>query len=86
MEEVKMNSFILRFYAATLFAIVLVATPTVAQKKYDPGATGTEIKIGNITPYTGLFSEYGAEERAEAAYFQMRACCRQEIIHLFENC
>lgn len=36
-----------------------------------PGATDTEIKIGNIMPYTGLFSEYGAIERAEAAYFQM---------------
>jgi len=31
----------------------------------------TEIKIGNIMPYTGAFSEYGATGRAEAAYFQM---------------
>ncbi|MGO9372250.1 MAG: ABC transporter substrate-binding protein, partial [Syntrophobacteraceae bacterium] len=61
----------LRIFAATLFAITLVATPAAAQKKYDPGATDTEIKIGNITPYTGLFSEYGTEGRAEAAYFQM---------------
>jgi 8-amino-7-oxononanoate synthase len=40
------------------------------QPKYDPGATDTEIKIGNIMPYTGAFSEYGATGRAEAAYFQ----------------
>ena len=40
-------------------------------KKYDPGATDTEIKIGNIMPYTGTFSEYGATGKAEAAYFQM---------------
>jgi len=66
-----MNSFILRMVAATVFAIALLAIPALAQKKYDPGVTDTEIKIGNITPYTGLFSEYGAEGRAEAAYFQM---------------
>ncbi|MGO9532278.1 MAG: ABC transporter substrate-binding protein [Syntrophobacteraceae bacterium] len=61
----------LRIFAATLFAITLVATPAAAQKKYDPGATDTEIKIGNISPYSGLYSEYGAVARAEAAYFQM---------------
>jgi branched-chain amino acid transport system substrate-binding protein len=43
----------------------------VAQKKYDPGATDSEIKIGNIMPYSGAFSEYGAIGRAEAAYFHM---------------
>ena len=35
------------------------------------GAADTEIKIGNIMPYTGAFAEYGATGRAEAAYFQM---------------
>ena len=57
-------------FAAAL-ALMLSATPAAAQKKYDPGATDTEIKIGNIAPYTGPFSEYGAEPRAQAAYFQM---------------
>jgi branched-chain amino acid transport system substrate-binding protein len=71
MDKVNINSLMLRIFAATLFAIALVATPAVAQKKYDPGATDTEIKIGNISPYTGLYSEYGAVARAEAAYFQM---------------
>jgi len=65
------NSFILRIFAATVIAIALVSTPAAAQKKYDHGATDTEIKIGSITPYTGVFSEYGAVGRAEAAYFQM---------------
>jgi branched-chain amino acid transport system substrate-binding protein len=46
-------------------------SPTSRQKSYDPGATDTEIKIGNIMPYTGVFSEYGAIGKAEAAYFQM---------------
>jgi len=62
---------ILRISAGALLAIAIFTAPAVAQKKYDPGATDTEIKIGNIMPYTGLFSEYGAIGRAEAAYFQM---------------
>ena len=48
---------------------ILAAAP--AQKKYDPGATDSEIKIGNIAAYTGWGKEYGAIARAEAAYFQM---------------
>lgn len=48
---------------------ILAAAP--AQKKYDPGATDNEIKIGNIAAYTGWGKEYGAIARAEAAYFQM---------------
>jgi branched-chain amino acid transport system substrate-binding protein len=66
-----MNSFMLRIFAATALTIAIAATPAAGRNKYDPGATDTEIKIGNITPYTGLFSEYGVEGRAEAAYFQM---------------
>jgi branched-chain amino acid transport system substrate-binding protein len=66
-----MNSFKHLMCAVTLSAIALATAPAMAQKKYDPGATDTDIKIGNIAPYTGLFSEYGAEARAEAAYFQM---------------
>jgi len=42
-----------------------------AEKRYDPGATDSEIKIGNVMPYGGIFSEYGAIGRAEAAYFRM---------------
>jgi branched-chain amino acid transport system substrate-binding protein len=71
METADMHSFMLRIFAVAAITVALAATPAVGQKKYDPGATNTEIKIGNITPYTGLFSEYGAEGRAEAAYFQM---------------
>ncbi len=42
-----------------------------AQKKYDPGASDTEIKIGQTMPYSGPASAYGTVGRAEAAYFQM---------------
>jgi branched-chain amino acid transport system substrate-binding protein len=66
-----MNSFIISNFATTMLAVVLLVTPAVAQKQYDTGATDTEIKIGNISPYSGLYSEYGVEGRAEAAYFQM---------------
>ena len=42
----------------------------LAQKKYDIGATDTEIKIGNIMPYSGPASAYGVSGRTEAAYFR----------------
>ncbi|WP_454621512.1 ABC transporter substrate-binding protein [Bradyrhizobium cenepequi] len=41
-----------------------------AQKKYDPGASDTEIKVGNIMPYSGPASAYGVIGRTEAAYFK----------------
>jgi len=66
-----MHPFGLRVSLMTLLALAMVIAPATAQKKYDPGATDTEIKIGNIASYTGQFSEYGAEPRAQAAYFQM---------------
>jgi branched-chain amino acid transport system substrate-binding protein len=45
------------------------ANPAAAQKKYDPGASDTEIKIGNIMPYSGPASAYGTIGKTEAAYF-----------------
>jgi len=42
----------------------------LAQKKYDTGATDTEIKIGNIMPYSGPASAYGIIGKTEAAYFK----------------
>jgi branched-chain amino acid transport system substrate-binding protein len=55
----------------TLFLLTIAPTLATAQKQYDSGATDTEIKIGNIASYTGQFSVYGAEPRAQAAYFRM---------------
>ncbi len=55
--------------AALLFAAS--ATPSLAQKKYDTGASDTEIKLGNIVPYSGPASAYGAVGKAQAAYFKM---------------
>src|SRR6201998_910825 len=43
----------------------------LAQKKYDTGATDTEIKLGNIMPYSGPASAYGVIGKIEDAYFKM---------------
>jgi branched-chain amino acid transport system substrate-binding protein len=61
----------IRFAATALLAGLVTATPVAAQKSYDAGASDTEIKIGNIAPYTGWGKEYATVARAEAAYFQM---------------
>ncbi len=56
--------------AATAGAIALASTGSaLAQKKYDSGASDTEIKIGNIMPYSGPASAYGVIGKTEAAYF-----------------
>jgi branched-chain amino acid transport system substrate-binding protein len=66
-------SFVTRRLAAFSTAIVLLAASqggAFAQKKYDTGVTDTEIKIGNIMPYSGPASAYGTVGRTEAAYFR----------------
>jgi branched-chain amino acid transport system substrate-binding protein len=48
----------------------LIGAPAIAQKRYDPGATDKEIKIGGISPYSGPASAYGAIGKAIDAYFK----------------
>jgi len=55
--------------AVTALVAAMTATAAHAQKKYDPGASDTEIKIGNIMPYSGPASSYGVIGKTEAAYF-----------------
>jgi ABC-type branched-subunit amino acid transport system substrate-binding protein len=55
--------------SATIVVLMATSTGALAQKKYDTGATDTEIKIGNIMPYSGPASAYGVEGKTEAAYF-----------------
>jgi branched-chain amino acid transport system substrate-binding protein len=52
-------------------AALLLASSAHAQKTYDTGASDTEIKIGNIMPYSGPASAYGVIGKIEAAYFNM---------------
>ncbi|MFK4653542.1 branched-chain amino acid transport system substrate-binding protein [Bradyrhizobium japonicum] len=55
--------------SAALALCTAVSSPALAQKKYDSGASDTEIKIGNIMPYSGPASAYAAIGKAEEAYF-----------------
>jgi ABC-type branched-subunit amino acid transport system substrate-binding protein len=55
----------------TAIAIALSASSAYAQKKYDPGATDTEIKIGQTVPFSGPASAYATIGKAQAAYFNM---------------
>jgi len=57
--------------ACVLLGLAVGATPAAAQKKYDPGASDTEIKVGNIMPYSGPLSAYAQIGRTEAAFFRM---------------
>jgi ABC-type branched-subunit amino acid transport system substrate-binding protein len=66
-------SFVMRRLAAFSTALILLLAgndSAVAQKKYDTGATDTEIKIGNIMPYSGPASAWSMIGRTEAAYFR----------------
>src|SRR5881398_2802446 len=57
--------------ASTALALFAVSSSgALAQKKYDTGATDTEIKVGNIMPYSGPASAYGVIGKTEAAYFK----------------
>ena len=51
--------------------VLAAALPALAQKKYDPGASDTEIKIGNTNPYSGPASAYGVIGKSIAAYIKM---------------
>jgi branched-chain amino acid transport system substrate-binding protein len=55
---------------AAVAGFALCASVAQAQKKYDPGATDTEIRIGQTMPYSGPASAYGTIGRSEAAYFK----------------
>ena len=50
-------------------ALVCTSQAVLAQNKYDTGASDTEIKIGNIMPYSGPASAYAVIGKTEAAYF-----------------
>jgi branched-chain amino acid transport system substrate-binding protein len=60
----------LRLLTVGALGLVLGAQSAFAQKKYDTGASDTEIKIGNINPYSGPASAYGLIGKSIAAYFK----------------
>jgi branched-chain amino acid transport system substrate-binding protein len=71
-KEFQMPAIQLRLgaFSAALAILAVTSSGAVAQKKYDVGATDTEIKIGNIMPYSGPASAYGVIGNTEAAYFR----------------
>ncbi|MES2752869.1 MAG: ABC transporter substrate-binding protein [Pseudomonadota bacterium] len=67
MLSTKLNVAVLSAVAA----LAVTSGGALAQKKYDTGASDTEIKIGNIMPYSGPASVYGVIGKMEEAYFKM---------------
>ena len=57
--------------AIVFSTVTIVADFAKAEKKYGPGITDTEIKVGQTMPYSGPASAWGTVGRAELAYFKM---------------
>src|SRR3954453_11704112 len=57
----------------TLIALALALTSlsAITERVREPGVTHTEIRIGNVMPYSGSLEVFGAIGKAEAAYFEM---------------
>ena len=66
-----MRNGIFHLVTGTAVAIALSASPASAQKKYDTGATDTEIKIGQTVPFSGPASAYAGIGKTQAAYLKM---------------
>ena len=58
-------------WALLLAGAVMMAAPVAAQKKYDPGASDSEIKLGQTMPYSGPLSSFATLGKAELAYYRM---------------
>jgi branched-chain amino acid transport system substrate-binding protein len=61
----------LKFFSLVLAGVTtaMLSTSAMAQKKYDPGATDKEIKVGHLNPYSGPASAYSAIGKSIGAYF-----------------
>jgi branched-chain amino acid transport system substrate-binding protein len=66
-----MRNSLFHFVTGTAVALALSASSAQAQKNYDPGATDTEVKIGQTVPFSGPASAYATIGKAQAAYFNM---------------
>ena len=60
-----------RTIAFSTASFALASGLAFAAGQYGPGASDTEIKIGNTMPYSGPVSAYGVIGKSEAAYFAM---------------
>jgi branched-chain amino acid transport system substrate-binding protein len=66
-----MSKGIFQLVTGTAVAIALSASAASAQKKYDTGATDTEIKVGQTNPFSGPASAYATIGKTQAAYIKM---------------
>jgi branched-chain amino acid transport system substrate-binding protein len=66
-----MRNGIFQLMTGAALALALSASSAYAQKKYDTGATDTEIKIGQTNPFSGPASAYATIGKTQAAYFKM---------------
>jgi ABC-type branched-subunit amino acid transport system substrate-binding protein len=70
-EHPNMNHRRATIAATAALALALSASQALAQKKYDTGATDTEIKFGQTVPFSGPYSVYANIGKSELAYFKM---------------
>ena len=70
-ESSLMRGGIFTSVAGTALAVALMASPASAQKKYDIGASDTEIKFGQTVPFSGAYSVYANIGKTQAAYMRM---------------
>ena len=66
-----MRNSVLNLMAASAVAVTMSVSPAHAQKKYDAGATDTEIKVGQTVPLSGPASAYATIGKAQAGYIKM---------------
>jgi branched-chain amino acid transport system substrate-binding protein len=66
-----MRNSLFHFVTGSVLALALATSQAYAQKKYDPGATDTEVKIGQTLPFSGPASAYASIGKTQAAYFNM---------------
>jgi branched-chain amino acid transport system substrate-binding protein len=66
-----MRNGLFHFVTSSVLTLALATPQAYAQKKYDPGATDTEIKIGQTLPFSGPASAYASIGKTQAAYFNM---------------
>ncbi|MFL6811514.1 MAG: ABC transporter substrate-binding protein [Bradyrhizobium canariense] len=66
-----MRNGMLHLATATALTLALSVSAANAQKKYDPGASDTEIKVGQTMPFSGPASAYSSIGKTQAAYFKM---------------
>jgi branched-chain amino acid transport system substrate-binding protein len=67
----EMKNALIKRAAASALVLALSIPTAQAQKKYDPGASDTEIKVGQTVPLSGPASAYAVIGKTQAAYMKM---------------